>query len=151
MNLRVLIFALSICSLNAHAELNKWVDADGSVHYSDTIPPEVEKAQTLRNMAGKDQTAAPASFSAKSVAEREADLKKSKKEKEEAAMKKSQEKAQADLKRENCAASRENLRTLEESTRIVTHDANGERTYLDDAAREQRLNDTRKAISANCN
>ncbi len=151
MKLRIFLIALSLCSMNVHAELIKWVAKDGSVHYSDTAPPEVDTVDTVHNIAGRDQAAAPATFSNKSVAEREAELRKSKKEKEETASKKAQEKAQADLKKENCAASRENLRILEENTRIVTHDANGERTFIDDAAREQRLNDTRKAISANCN
>ncbi len=151
MKLRILFISFTLFSVTAHADLNKWVDANGSVHYSDTVPPEVDKAHTVRNISGKGQSEAPATLSPKSVAEREVDLKKSNKEKEEASKKKSQEKAQADLKKENCAASRENLHTLEENSRIVTHDANGERAYLDDAAREERLNDIRKTISANCN
>ena len=66
--------------------LNKWVDADGKVHYSDIVPPEVS-TQTVRNIAGKGQENAPASFTPKSLAEREAELKKSKQEKEEASTK----------------------------------------------------------------
>jgi hypothetical protein len=46
---------------------------------------------------------------------------------------------------------RDNLRTLQESTRIVAYDEKGEKIYLDDAAREQRLNDARKELSASCN
>ncbi len=150
MKLRIVVIALSLYSMTAHAELNKWVDADGSVHYSDILPPEVSKAQTVRNITGKGQVEAPAKYSPKSYAEREAELKKSKQEKEEVSNKKVQEEAKVEEKKRDCTAARENLRSLEESSRIITYDANGERAYLDDAAREQRLNDARKAISANC-
>ena len=81
------IITLSLLiSLNAHAALNKWVDADGKVHYSDTPPPDVT-TETVRNIAGKDQADAPAAYSPKSVAEREAEMKKSKQAKDEAAQK----------------------------------------------------------------
>ena len=147
----VMFVALSFFSLTAQAELHKWVDENGKVHYSDSVPPEVNKAQTVPNVTGKGQTEAPAQYSPKSVAEREAELKKSKQEKTEAAEKQAKKDAEAETKKRNCAAAQENLRVLETGTRIVTYDANGERTYLDDDAREQRLNEARKNISTNCN
>ena len=144
------IIALSLLSLNAYAGLNKWVDAEGKVHYSDIAPPEVS-TETVRNVAGKGQENAPASFTPKSLAEREADLKKSKQEKEDALAKKAQQDAQAEARKENCRAARENVQTLEQSPNIVTYDANGERSYMDDAARAQRLEEARKAIGTDCN
>jgi hypothetical protein len=143
------IIALSLIGLNAHAGLNKWIDADGKVHYSDTPPPEVP-TQTVRNVSGKGQTDAPASYSPKSVAEREAEMKKSKLEKEETAQKKAQQDAQAETKKRNCEAARQHARALEEGTRIFTYDEKGERSYLDDNARAQRLEEARKTISADC-
>jgi hypothetical protein len=144
------IIALSLIGLNAHAGLNKWVDAEGKVHYSDSPPPEV-KVQTVPNISGKGQTEAPASYSPKSYAEREAELKKSKLEKEETAQKKAQQDAQAETKKRNCDAARQNARSLEEGGRIFTYDEKGERTYMEDGARAQRLDEARKAISTNCN
>ena len=141
---------LSLFSLNLHAEAHKWIDEEGKVNYSDIPPPHVESPQTIRNIAGKGQTEAPASYSNKSYAEREAELKKSKKEQAEVSSKKANEAAQAEEKKHNCVAARENLRTLEDGARVTGYDANGERTYLDDSAREQRLNEARKAISVNC-
>jgi hypothetical protein len=144
------IVVLSLLSLNANAALNKWVDADGKVHYSDTPPPEVS-AQTVRNVSGKGQADAPASYSPKSYAEREAEMKKSKQAKDEASQKQAQKDADAEAKKNNCAAARENARILEESPRLVTYDANGERSFIDDSTRAQRLEDARKTISSNCN
>ncbi len=147
---RLAFITLAIISLNAHAALHKWVDADGKVHYSDTVPPEVS-TQTVRNISGKGQTDAPASYSPKSVAEREADMRKTKQEKEEAAKKKAQQDANAETKSRNCEAARQNVRALEEGARIVTYDANGERSFMEDDTRAQRLEEARKAVSANCN
>jgi hypothetical protein len=146
----LVIIVLSLLSLNAHAALNKWVDPDGTVHYSDTVPPEVA-TQTVRNIAGKGKADAPASYSPKSVAEREADMKKSKQAKDEVSQKQAQKDAEAEAKKSACVAARENARTLEDSPRIATYDANGERSFMDDSTRAQRLEDARKAISSNCN
>jgi hypothetical protein len=143
------IIALSTFCLNSYAALNKWVDADGKVHYSDTPPPNVT-TETVRNIAGKEQAEAPAARSPKSVAEREAEMKKAKKAQEEAAQKQAQKDAEAETKKKNCAAARENAQALEQSPRIVTYDANGDRSFMDDATRAQRLEDARKTISSSC-
>ena len=144
------IIALSLLGLNAHAGLNKWVDAEGKVHYSDAPPPEV-KTETVRNVSGKGQTEAPASYSPKSYSEREAEMKKSKLEKEEASKKTAQQEADAKAKQTNCEAARQNVRSLEAGGRIVTYDANGERTYMEDDARTQRLEEAQGAVSKYCN
>lgn len=143
--------ALFIFILNAHAAAHKWVDADGKVHYSDSIPPEVTTAETVRNISRKGEAEAPVTIPAKSIAEREAEYKKSKHEKEESSQRKTQEESRVDEKKHNCEVARQNLRTLEEGGRIVTYDANGERTYLDDSTREQRLAEAQKSVSENCN
>jgi len=126
------------------------VDAEGKVHYSDSPPPEATTAQSVRDFSGKGQQEAPASYSTKTIAEREAEMKKARKEKDEAAQNKAQQDAIAETRKRNCTSARANVRALEESARIVTYDANGERTYLDDAAREKRLEEARAAVNENC-
>jgi len=146
----LVILAFSLLALNANAGLNKWVDADGKVIYSDTPPPDVT-TQSVRNVSGKDQGDAPAGRAPKSIAEREAEMKKSKQAKDEASQKQAQKDAETETKKSNCAAARENARILENSPRLVTYDANGERTFVDDATRAQRLDEAQKTISSNCN
>jgi hypothetical protein len=143
------IITLALISFNVHAELNKWVDADGKVHYSDTPPPDVT-TQSVRNIAGKDTTEAP-SYSPKTIAEREAEMKKAKQAKEEASKKKAALDAAAEVKKHNCEAARQNVRTLEHADSIVTYNEKGERIPLDNSARAQRLEEANKAISTNCN
>ncbi len=147
---------LLLCSMNSYAALNKWVDKNGDVHYSDQPPPANVKAQTLRPIgsavpaAKPSQSAASAPAAAKTVAEREAELKKAQQAKKEAADKAAQEQAQKEANKTNCAAAQQNLRTLQEGTRMVEIDANGERSYLDDAQRQQRTVKAQQDISAFC-
>ena len=145
------ILGIALISLNAHAGLSKWVDAEGKVHYSDTVPPEATQSQTVRNIAGKGQGDAPSSYSPKSLAEREADLKKSKQAKEAAADKQAQQNTQAEAKSRNCEAARQNAKTIEDGMRIVTYDSKGERVIMDDETRAKKLEEARQTISANCN
>lgn len=144
------IIALSLLGLNAHAGVNKWIDSEGKVHYSDAPPPEA-KTETVRNVSGKGQTEAPATYSPKSYAEREAEMKKSKLEKEEASKKAARQEAATEAKKRNCEAARQHARALEEGGRVYSYDQNGERVYLEDDTRAQRLEEARKAISEFCN
>lgn len=44
---RCLPIFLLLLSVSAHGALNKWVDTEGKVHYSDQPPPPNAKIQTL--------------------------------------------------------------------------------------------------------
>jgi hypothetical protein len=150
MKIVISIFIFGLFSVSSHAALIKWTDKSGMVHYSDTLPPDVNKTEAIRSNLGKGQASAPAAFSSKSVSEREAEIKKSKLEKSEAGEKQAQKDAESETKRHNCIAAQQNLRAFEDGTRMFTYDANGEKVFLDDAAREQRMNDARKTVSLNC-
>jgi hypothetical protein len=150
MKLASLLISLFLLSSPTHAALNKWVDEKGAVHYSDTVPADVRKADVVHTLTGKGQGVAPVTNSPKTVAEREVELKKASKEKEDTAAKKEQEDKRAADRAQNCVAAQQNLRALEEGGRIVTYDAKGERTFLDDSTREQRINEARTTVSAMC-
>lgn len=144
---------LLLTNLTAHAALHKWVDSEGKVHYSDTAAPPAVKSQKLRETTpaqsiSSSNAAAPAP---KTEAEREADRKRAQKEKGEAEQKAAQQQEEAANKQKNCESARSNLVTLERSPRLVTYDAQGEPTYLDDNARQQRIAEANKAISNYCN
>lgn len=139
---------LAIFAPCAHAGLNKWVDENGAVHYSDSKPAGV-KADPVRNVTGKDP-AATGDGKPESYVERERELKKARQEKQAAADKQAKEKALQEERQRNCLSAKESLRALESSGRIVTYDANGEKVYLDDAARERRMQDARATVKANC-
>lgn len=144
------LFLLAMFTLPAHAELKKWVDADGVVHYSD-MPPAGIKVDSVRNVTGKDTVTTPTGDKPRSYVEREVELKKARQEKQAASDKLAKEKAAQEERQKNCAIARGNLRTLESGGRIATYDANGERVFLDDAALEQRIHEARAAVQAHCN
>lgn len=149
---------LGICllflSISSQAGVSKWVDAEGKVHYSD-IPPSDIKAKSIKSTERHDTTdnVTPATGVAtpKTLAEREAEWKKTQKTKEEAAQKSAQKQEAASIKQKNCENARKNLATLENSPAIVTYDSKGERTEMDDASRKQSIQEARKAISTYCN
>jgi len=150
---KLLFILLILASVNAIAELRKWVDADGKVHYSDQPPPANVKAKILHiasEVAPASGVAASGSAAPKTIAEREAELKKTQLAKKEAAEKAALEQAKIDAEKANCAAAQQNLRTLQEGMRMVVVDAKGERSYLDDEQRKQRVEKAQQNINTYC-
>ena len=149
---KFLLILLMLASTTAFAGLSKWVDADGKVHYSDQPPPANVKAKTLRvtseaaaPMSASGVAAASAPAAPKTIAEREAELRKVQQAKKEAADKAAQEPEKA-----YCDAAQQNLRVLQEGMRMVEIDAKGERFYLDDEQRRQRIEKAQQGIKTYC-
>lgn len=154
---KFLLIILTLASASALAGLNKWVDADGKVHYSDQAPPANVKATVLRSSsdatdpAATGETAASSAPAApKTIAEREAELGKVQQAKQEAADKVAREQTEADAKKESCIAARKNLSLLQEGMRMVEVDAQGERYYLNDEQRQQRITKAQQDVSTYC-
>jgi hypothetical protein len=149
---KILLILLMLAGANAYAGINKWVDADGKVHYSDQPPPVNVKSQQTLRATSDAVAAAPASAPAapKTIAEREAELKKAQQAKKEAADKAAQEQARIDAEKANCAAAQQHLRILQEGMRMMDVDANGERYYLNDEQRQQRIEKAQQDIKAFC-
>lgn len=154
---KFLLILLMLASTTAFAALSKWVDADGKVHYSDQPPPANVKAKILRvtpeaaaPVSASGAAAASAPVAPKTIAEREAELKKAQQAKKEAADKAAQEQARVDAVKADCAAVQQNLRALQEGMRMVEIDAKGERSYLDDEQRRQRIEKAQQDIKAYC-
>lgn len=152
MNKYFLILAL-LTSATSFAGLNKWVDENGKVHYSDQPPPSGVQAETLRpapapatdNASGSTVPAAP-----KTIAEREAEFRKAQQAKKEAADKAAKEQAIAETDKANCTAAQQNLRTLQADMRLTELNEKGERSYLSDEQRQQRIAKAQQDISTFC-
>lgn len=149
---KVLLILVMLASTNALAAISKWVDDQGQVHYSDQPPPPGAQVETLHsgtdNEAGPDATSASAA--PKTIAEQEADLKKAQREKKAAAEKAAQKQAVENARKDSCNTAQENLRTLQSGMRMVEINANGERSYLDDNQRQQRVDKAQQDISTYC-
>jgi hypothetical protein len=158
-----MLFILMMFCINAFADVIKWVDEKGRVHYSDQPPPSSAKSKIIGSTsktkssaetsdATESGNAAESSESGepKSIAEREAELRKKQKSDKEAADKAAQVQANKAANQENCNQAQLTLKTLQADIRIKEVDANGEHVYLDDEQRQQRIAKTQQDISRLC-
>lgn len=136
---------LLLLNASAYGELNKWVDAEGKIHYSDEAPPPDVKAQTLTA-----PSAASGALPQKSVAEREAEWNKAQKDKEKTAQKAAQQEESARIKQKNCEGVKANLNALISNSPISTYNDKGEPVRMDDTARQQKIAETREQVDTYC-
>ena len=143
---------LPFVSFNAHAQLHKWVDSNGKVHYSDEPPPSNATDSKTLNIQSYSQTESAASGPAapKTIFEREAEMNKEQKEKQKTEQKAAKEEQDAKIKQQNCQQSQNRMRTLLNAPRLSTYDTNGNRTIMDDDARKQAEEDAQAAIDKYC-
>ncbi len=146
-----LAILLTLASFNASAELYKWKDAQGVLHITDTPPPPNVKSESVRapsSSAGIAPASAPAA--PKTIFEKEAELNKEKKAKEEADKKAAQKREEEAQKQKACEQARGQLTTLQNAPRVVTYDDKGERVYMDDAQRQQKIDEAQSAVGKYC-
>lgn len=162
---------LLLLAVPLHAQLYKWVDANGKLQYSDKPPPAGAKSESVKNRSSS--VSAPAEASAASAkdagkadgksaaaakasrplttAEQEQAFRKRKQDEEEA-QKKAQEKlAQDTQKQENCSNAKIQMISLEAGGRQARVDAKGERYFLDEKQGQAELAKARQQISTFCN
>ncbi len=140
----------------------QWRDAQGKMVFSDQPPPaSIDRSQVLREpdpartAAARAATAAqpPATSTERppaSLADRDMAFRKRQMEQQEAARKLAAEQAKAQEKKTACADNRDTIRTLESGMRVSRVDANGERSFLSDAERNERLRTARRNASSGC-
>ena len=133
---------------HAHAELYKWTDAQGKVHYTDQ-PPTLNSQTVKHSAKGQAETTSKAT---QSLDAKDQAYQKRRKEAEEARAKADKEAEQARIARENCDKARKNLSTLQyaNAPRVYTTNAAGQRIYMDDAARASALANSQKSVSEFC-
>ncbi|HEX5364954.1 MAG TPA: DUF4124 domain-containing protein [Gallionella sp.] len=144
MNKYLLIF-LMLCGTNAYAEIHRWVDDHGKVHYTDQPPVGVD-ATELRSAPAPGS--APAA--AKTFAEREADLKKAQQTKKEADARAAQKQANAEAEKYNCSVAQQALLSLKSGRRVAEYDANGERSFLGESELQQRTAKAQEEVAKWC-
>lgn len=147
-----LALAAALCAaLPVHAQVHKWVDANGKVQYSDQPPPGQSGVQKLRIEKSTAPAAVPAATKApKTLAERDLESRQNQVAAEEAKKKQQQADADAKIKQGNCINAKGNLKTLEEGGRVFKYDSKGEKQYVDDADREKAIADARRQVSEWC-
>ncbi len=142
---RLLFAFLILTAASANAELSKWVDQQGKVHYSDRPPVGVE-ATPVR--AAPPPASAPAP--SKSYSEREAELRKARQSEAEASERSALQQSNAEIEQANCNAAQQTLRSLQSDGRIVEYDDAGERRFVEDDERQRRTAEAQAEIGKWC-
>lgn len=146
---------LAIAGLLSHtplmAQIYKWTDADGNVHFSDQPPPDdavgssevaisSEQPDAAEQAAVRTQTLRLQSrneASSRSRAQREVVRK--------------QQRESLQQRERKCAAARAQLAVVERTTRTFRPGPDGERVYMDEATRAARTERIRQAVQRFCN
>ena len=149
-----LIVLALLVTTSAYCEVYKWVDPDGTVHYSDQPAPGTTEEQTLNIKSGTasgSETGAKKAPGPKTYIEQDAEFRK--RQVEAAEKRAKEEKALADAKerQQNCELARTNLRTLQSGDRITRTNVKGEREYLDDNQLQQEIAVVQKSADSWCN
>jgi hypothetical protein len=148
-NVLSLIIVLSL-PFAASAEMYRWVDSQGKVHYSDSPPPAGAKSSKTIDTPPPSAAPSGAAPKAKTWQEKEMDFRQRQAAEADAQAKKQKEEAEAKERKQNCENARKSLASLESGTRIVTTDEKGERVYMDDSARAAAISEARKAVENWC-
>ncbi len=138
--------AVLLCAASAQAALYKWVDANGTVVYSDQPP-----AGGIKSEIVTAPVAPPSNPNAlKEMANR--DLEQKKRLAQQVQDEKAADKARADelKRRDYCAQMQGSLRAYQSSDRLYRIDENGKRVDMDDAAKARERDKLESAIREQC-
>lgn len=144
---------LMVLSGAVQAELYRWVDENGRVHYTDTPPPpnakKTEEIDAKRRAAPAAQTDGDAA-QGKSYVEQEAEFQKRQVQKAEKQAAEAREKEQAEARKRGCQEARTELAGLQAGNRITQYNAQGERVFLDDREIKEKIAQVKKSIADLC-
>lgn len=147
----VIALFLLLAPLAAHGQLLKCIGTDGRVEYASDCPPGTKEQQTgIRSTREGPSSSAP-SAQQKSLTERDAASKKGATERQDAEKKEQQKQVEAEQRRRACEDARSYLASLEGGARLTRTDPKtGERSFLEDDARQKETAYARRMIQENC-
>jgi len=134
----------SVYCLQVYADVYKWVDEQGEVHYSQ-FPPENKKAETLKIPAGGEPEA-----ERKSLERQLFEVEKIETQRKQELEKKKQQADDQDLRKENCRRARAKLESLDTGTNILEIDQQGNAKRLKEEERQIRLKVAKNDIAKWC-
>lgn len=152
---RMVIVVVAMLAVPAQAELYKWTDAEGRVHFTDKKPDKANKVETLQaprvtGPGGRQAESAPAAENSGDVLQRQkrmADiLTQEREQQEQASVRKRNEDA---LRKRKCMEMQDYRRNVD-GARLYDIDEKGERVFMDDARHTQHMRELDQAIRANC-
>ncbi len=140
----VILFATLSLSLPAHAQVYRWVDEEGNVHFTDQPPPG-------KNAEHVEVKVTKSDVSNQQIAEqRREQLKALESSRKELAKSRATTAADKRDRKQKCAAARERSDHLAWQRKIHEVDAQGNKTYLSDADEDRVKQEARDAVTELC-
>jgi len=146
MVLRISLLLLLVFVFPVSAEIYKWTDSDGNVHFGDR-PSDIESATELDIKVNKNSGITNSSGNKK---EREYMLKKIEEEKLEDAEKKKKRIAENKKRKKRCNSYKRSYQVHIQSNRTYRMSPDGERTYLTEEQRENKKKKLIRGIEKYC-
>jgi hypothetical protein len=145
-----MILMLALLATPVGADVYKWTDAQGKVHYGDR-PPTLSTPKPF-NLQASEAAEARAAEARRQVADETARKRlETGKAREAKAAELADRATEAQRKAENCQRARGNLELLQRAhMRLSTVDARGHTRMLDVAARQAEVERANRMISENC-
>lgn len=144
--LTLFIVFLVVQAVNVNAEIYKWIDENGRVHYDDK-PPVTEKKELMdinEEANSVEVLSADRADKRKKLLDAIDEDRQLKKDKEEKAKKKKTELTK------KCHHARDNLKSYQRSSYVYDLDKDGNRVVLPSSARDSIIASLKKQIEANC-
>ncbi len=147
-----LALLLALSANGASADIYRWVDGAGQVHYGDQ-PPQGVSAAPVGAASAAAKTPPPAHVPAtpaesRPSAERYLDARRA--ERAEAREKAAAERRERELHNRQCSIARRDLSLFDNGAVIYGYDAKGERYALDSREREARRKSLQRSLRAAC-
>lgn len=127
------------------AAMYKWLDDDGNVVYSARKPADKSVTEVKKHSGGPSDEAARQNL--ESLRERATTEKKDRDFQAEYATQQDERKERL---KKNCEIARENIRILQTASRVKDVDDDGNPYFVDDGAREARMERAREQVKQNC-
>lgn len=142
---------LSLTSAPLLAQVYKWTDAEGRVHYGDR-PPAEASSRRLDTGRAPSADAVREQQRATAIIRREAEILASDRARIQAEVDREAARAReiAATYRAFCDTAREELRVLDSGGAVYYDGENGEREFIDDDARAARITQLRTEIAEHC-
>lgn len=148
MKIFVCIGLMLLSSMNASAQVYKWVDEHGKTQYADQPPPPgITKEQQRLNLRTTTPSNQSESSKSKSLSEERQEFDKRQQQRKEEEVK---QLAKSEENKKKCIEAQTQLRVYSDSPRLTVPDGSGGVNYVDDDLRQRKINDANKAISNFC-
>lgn len=145
--MRIVVFTVTalLFSASVSAQIYKWVDETGKIHYTDQPPP--PHVNTKEQQLNINTAPAAGSNPSNTLSDEREEFEKRRKQRLENEAK---DQAQAEINKKKCTEAQTQLRMYADSPRLTIPDGAGGIVYVDDDLRQRRIDDANKAIATFC-